>query len=47
MTSLYNYLIVHSSDVNSCESVLAILKGKGLKDYDIIKSFAHTKGQTD
>ena len=33
------YLIVHSSDVNPCEYVLAILKGKGLKDYDIIKSF--------
>ena len=29
-------LIVHISDVNSCEYVLAILKGKGLKDYDII-----------
>ena len=24
------YLIVHSSDVNPCEYVLAILKGKGL-----------------
>ena len=33
------HLIVHSSDVNSCEYVQTILKGKGLKDYDIIKSF--------
>ena len=36
------YLMVHSNDVNPCEYVLAILKGskgKGLKDYDIIKSF--------
>ena len=33
------YLIVHSSDVNTCEYVLAILKGKELKDYDTIKSF--------
>ena len=33
------YLIVHSSDVNPCWYVLAILKGKELKDYDIIKSF--------
>ena len=33
------YLVVHSSDVNPSEYVLAILKGKGLKDYDIIKSF--------
>ena len=28
------YLIVHSSDVNTCEYVLAILKGKELKDYE-------------
>ena len=33
------YLIVHSSDAKPCEYVLAILKGKELKDYDIIKSF--------
>ena len=33
------YLIVHRSDINPCEYVLAILKGKGRKDYDIIKSF--------
>ena len=30
-----NYLIVHKNDVNPCEYVLAILKGKGLKDYII------------
>ena len=40
-------LTVHISDVNSCEYVLAILKGKGLKDYDIIKSFADTESETD
>ena len=33
------YLIVHKSAVNPCEYNLAILKGKGLKDYDISKSF--------
>ena len=33
------YLIVHSSGINPSEYVLAILKEKGLKDYDIIKSF--------
>ena len=33
------YLKVHSSDVNPSEYVLAIFKGKGLNDYDIIKSF--------
>ena len=33
------YLIVHSSNIDPCEYVLAILKGKGLKDYEIIKSF--------
>ena len=32
------YLKVHSSDVNPSEYVLAIFKGKGLNDYDIIKS---------
>ena len=31
--------IVHSSDVNPCEYVLAVLKGKGLTDYVIIQSF--------
>ena len=31
--------IVHSSDVNLCEYVLAVLKGKGLTDYVIIQSF--------
>ena len=38
--SLYpkdKYLIVHSGNVNPCEYVLAILEGKGLKDYDTIK----------
>ena len=35
----YKYLRVNSSNFNSCEYVLAILKGKGLKDYDKIKSF--------
>ena len=29
--------VFHSSDVNPREYVLPILKGKGLKDYDIIK----------
>ena len=29
------YLIVHCSHDNPCEYALAILKGKGLKDYDI------------
>ena len=33
------YLIVPSSNVNSCGYVPAILKGKGRKDYGIIKSF--------
>ena len=33
------YLIVHSSNAKPCEYVLAILKGKELKDYDVIKSF--------
>ena len=32
-------LKVHTSNVNLCEYVLAVLKEKGLKDYDIIKSF--------
>ena len=36
--------MVHSGDVNPCEFVLAILKGKGLKDYDIIKSFGEWFG---
>ena len=31
------YLIVHNSNVNLCEYVLAILERKGLKDYDTIK----------
>ena len=31
------YLIVRSSNVNPCKYVLAILEGKGLKDYDTIK----------
>ena len=35
----YKYLRVNSSIVNLCEYVLAILKGKGLKDYDTIRSF--------
>ena len=33
------YFIVHNSDVHPCEYVLATLKGKGFKDYDIIKSY--------
>ena len=41
MTSFYpkdKYLIVHSSDDNPSENVVAILKEKGFKDYDITKS---------
>ena len=32
------YLIVHSSNLNQCEYVLAILKGERLKDDNMIKS---------
>ena len=32
------YLILHSSNFNPCEYVLAILRGKRLKDYGIIIS---------
>ena len=31
--------LVHASDINPCEYPLAIIKGKGLKDDDIIKAF--------
>ena len=33
------YLIVHSSNLNQCEYVLAILKGERLKDDNMNKSF--------
>ena len=33
------YLIVHCSDMNPCEYAVAVLKGKGLKSNDIIRSF--------
>ena len=35
------YLIVHSTDVNPCQHIAAVLKGKGLGDEDIIKSFGN------
>ena len=41
MTSSYpkdKYLIVNRSDDNPSENVVAILKEKGLKNYDITKS---------
>ena len=41
------YLIVHISNLSPYECVLAILKTKGLKDHDIIKSFADTESETD
>lgn len=47
MTTHYKYLVVHSRDVNPSEYVLAILKEKWLEDYDIIKSFAYRKSETD
>ena len=33
------YLIVHCSDMNPCEYAVAVLKEKGLRDNDIIRSF--------
>ena len=35
------YLIVHSSDVNPSQYIVAVPKGKGLRDGDIIKSFGN------
>ena len=34
-------LIVHSSDANRCQYIVAFLKGKGLRDGDITKSFGN------
>ena len=35
------YLIIHSSDINPCQYISAVLKGKGLRDGDVIKSFGN------
>ena len=32
-------LLVHASDMNPCEYPVAIIKGKGLRDNDIIRAF--------
>ena len=34
------FRIVHSADVNPCEYSVATLKGRGLRDADLVKSFA-------
>lgn len=35
------YLMLHLNDVNPCQFTVIVLKGKGLRDGDIIKSFGN------
>ena len=35
------YFIIHSGDVNPCQYIVAVLKGKGLRDGHTTKSFAN------